>query len=395
VSKSSGHFGEFKAHTRLKHIMLETYFQTWARKLLLRPGAGDVLYYIDACAGPGMDDAGNHGSPILAAHEAAKARGQILDQFGRAVTVNVIAIEKSGQRFRELKKNLAPFGNHARAVRGTLAEHLPALLTEMGAAPALFFIDPFGIEPLKAHIVRAAVMRRYTEALLLFADQAALRHYGVITADVEEMGGQVDLLQEFGALYEDQEAKVLAAKAEELEPTREACEEIMSAAFADWDWQTPVGAVARSRRRQVIVDEYERMLRAAGGEYVLKIPIIGLKNRHVYHLFHATKSPAGYATMKDAVSTALRKSPRVGSAADAIRYLVRTDIDEVERLVRRQFSGQRVSWTGHGDTPSVRRWVLQNTPTYPFEMTALKKRLSGLRDHTTGKKLVINFPLVS
>jgi three-Cys-motif partner protein len=392
VAKKHEHFREFKPHTRLKHMVLETYLQTWARKLLLRKDASNRVFYVDACAGPGMDDAGNHGSPVVAAVEAANVKAQFREKFGRTVEVTVIAVEKDIRRFRALKNNLAPFGISARALRGTLTDHMPELLSEMGEAPALFFIDPFGIEPLRGDVVCAAIARAHSEVLLLFADQAALRHYGVISADFEEPGEQGDLLASFGALYEQQEADILAAKAEELEPTREACEEIMETAFAGWDWRSGVDAAPRAKRRQVIVDEYARMLHAIGAKYVLQMPIVRVKQRHVYHLFHATKSATGYSTMKSVVDTALRKSRSVGSAVDAIRYLVRSDMDAVEQSVRRALAGQLVPWSENGSAPSVRNWALRNTPAYPVEMGALKDRLRDLRYPSAGRRLVYRFP---
>lgn len=49
--------------------------------------------------------------------------------------------------------------------------------------PSLYFIDPFGLDPLRADAVRRSLSGTKNEALILFADQAALRHFGAITAD--------------------------------------------------------------------------------------------------------------------------------------------------------------------------------------------------------------------
>jgi three-Cys-motif partner protein len=129
VTRSADHFDEFEAHTQLKHLVLGTYLAAWARKLLLRKGAGDTVYYIDACAGRGMDDAGHHGSPVLAAREAEVIERQLREEFGRDVHVVVIAIEKNAMHFKALERNLAPFGNRARALRGTAEELLPSGLS--------------------------------------------------------------------------------------------------------------------------------------------------------------------------------------------------------------------------------------------------------------------------
>ena len=69
-------------------------------------GTREIIYYVDACAGRGMDDAGNQGSPVRAAIEAATAKGQLRDKFGKSVDIHVIAIEKKPARFNALRENL-------------------------------------------------------------------------------------------------------------------------------------------------------------------------------------------------------------------------------------------------------------------------------------------------
>ena len=61
MTRSDDHFEKFAAHSRYKHLILKTYFQAWLPKLALRPGASQVLCYVDACAGRGADEAGNDG----------------------------------------------------------------------------------------------------------------------------------------------------------------------------------------------------------------------------------------------------------------------------------------------------------------------------------------------
>ena len=146
------HFDEFGPHTRLKHLILKADLSSWAFKMLLRDGAGDRAYFIDACAGAGMDQVGNHGSPVLAAREAAIARTRVRAMTGRDVDVITIAVERKASEFRELKANLAPFAPHARALRGELKSLLTGLLDEAGESPILCFIDPFGVEGLRADV---------------------------------------------------------------------------------------------------------------------------------------------------------------------------------------------------------------------------------------------------
>jgi serine/threonine protein kinase len=73
------HFDQFRAHTQLKHGILQFYLESWVRKLLLRPGGGDRAYLMDAFAGEGMDEQGNHGSPVISARVAAAAEAEGLE----------------------------------------------------------------------------------------------------------------------------------------------------------------------------------------------------------------------------------------------------------------------------------------------------------------------------
>jgi hypothetical protein len=157
MSKSDDHFGEFEPHTRFKHRVLTSYFDAWGRILLLRQNAGNGVVYVDACAGRGADDAGNHGSPVLAARSASEAARQLGAMRNSAVNVQVIAIEKRPVYFKELQRNLAPYSGHARALQGTLADHIDAINAEFPDAPKLYFIDPFGLEPLDGATVRSAL----------------------------------------------------------------------------------------------------------------------------------------------------------------------------------------------------------------------------------------------
>ena len=177
MSRSDDHFDEFEPHTRFKHRVLKSYFDAWPRILLLRQNAGDCVVYVDACAGRGADDAGNHGSPVLAARIASEAAQHVGTMRNSPVNVQVIAIEKDPTHFKELEKNLAPFSGHARALHGTLADHIDAHRREFPTSPKFYFIDPFGLEPLDGATVRHALEGPKNEVLVLFASIAARRHF--------------------------------------------------------------------------------------------------------------------------------------------------------------------------------------------------------------------------
>ncbi len=133
------HFEEFQGHTLLKHLILRKYVGAWAAKL--RRFAGEV-WFIDAFAGEGKDRTDNPGSPLIAA--------QLAEPFesDRQGVMRILAIEKDPERCDRLEENLRKYTDakiaHVRC--GTLEERIDRVMDHIGAKPALFFLDPFGIE---------------------------------------------------------------------------------------------------------------------------------------------------------------------------------------------------------------------------------------------------------
>jgi len=55
VTDNAEHFEEFHGQTRLKHYILESYLETWAR-ISLQQGVHPAAWFIDAFAGEGKDE---------------------------------------------------------------------------------------------------------------------------------------------------------------------------------------------------------------------------------------------------------------------------------------------------------------------------------------------------
>jgi three-Cys-motif partner protein len=392
MTQNREHFEAFEAHTRVKHLILRTYFDEWARKLLLRPGAGDILCFVDACAGAGVDKRGNAGSPVLAAERAQLVEVQLAEKYQRQVQVHTVAIEQSKGRFDRLKRNLEPFGS-ARALRGTLAEHIASIFAEFGDAPMLFFIDPFGLEPLRADIVKRALSGSRNEILALFADQAALRHFGAATAQAVDVDAEVHKATSThqGSLFdvvdpglrsrEEQAVRdMIEQKSLGRELTRPAATEILTSAFGGDHWRAEIEKTDPKERRTKLITMYEDLLRTFGASHPLSLPMRNEQDRHVYHLVYATKSPRGYSAMKGVLDHALKHGPLPGETLDRMRFQIRSDLDAVEAAVRKGFAGHLVRWVVDGwRERSIKRFVLEETPAFPFELAELKERLKPLR----------------
>jgi three-Cys-motif partner protein len=400
MSRSRSHFEEFQPHTKHKHLILQHYFLAWGHKLGLRTGAGDSILYVDACAGRGSDDVGNQGSPLIAAVAAATAQSSVSSRRGEVFRIQVVAVESKRSYYKVLAELLAPFAAHVRVLEGTLADHLKALDEEFATVPALYFIDPFGLEPLDAEVVKAILSGERHEALILFADQAALRHFGAISAQETRAERRhraamvpLPLFPEMAPADVDQLGDAAAESRAQLATTREHAIRIMNAAFGDPGWLVEIETVPRENRREAFLALYSRRLRSWGTHYVLHIPVVDVSGTRAYTMIHASKSPKAYAAMKEAVTHALEHSPLPEAVVARMRDLIRSDLREVLSLVRKRFAREQVRWaeepTGRR-APCVRNYVLEETATFPFELDALKAMLRPLK--LPGRALVYAFP---
>jgi three-Cys-motif partner protein len=400
VSRSSKHFDEFRPHSKHKHLILGHYFAAWGHKLGLREGAGNLILYVDACAGRGTDELGNHGSPLIAAEAAASAESNVRDRRAGPFRIQVVAIEVDREHHKTLSALLAPFGESVRALRGTLEDHIDDLEREFVSAPALYFVDPFGLKPLQAALVRRALAGERHEALLLFADQAALRHFGAIDADETRAERRhrdaTDKLWLFPEHEEERIATLQAAaikSRDSLELTRERAIQILNDAFGDTDWLPIIDATPQRERRSAFLRLYTERLKKWGATHVLQIPIVDETDTHAYTLIHASKSAKAYTTMKEAVRYALKNSPLPPDVVEHMKRLVQTDLEAVEKVIRRRFASQEIRWAEDPNdkfAPCIKTFVLEETGTFPFELDELQQRLKRFR--MSGRAIVYSFP---
>jgi three-Cys-motif partner protein len=309
---------------------------------------------------------------LISIQEAEKAREQLSGMRGAPVEVQVVAIEKDRTRFAQLEQIVQAFGGRHHAWCGTLGDHIARLEPEFSTTPTLFFIDPFGLNPLQAEVVRRALGGTHNEVLLLFADQAALRHIGAAAA--------MDASEEQPLSLFDEDTSLPAPTASrELQVTAEAANRIMNAAFGDGRWRAAMQLPAE-RRRQALIDMYADLLLSMGAQRVLSLPMIGKGSQLKYHLVFATKSRKGYEVMKDSVERAWNRDLVDDRAVQLMRMGVAAPTAAIEKEVRRRFAGQRrVAWIGDHASESVRLFALQDTPAMPHQLKELTQRLKPLR----------------
>jgi three-Cys-motif partner protein len=384
--QSDRHFHDFAPHTLLKHATYKAYVQRWARILLARPGRS-LLRIVDACAGMGGDDAGNPGSPVIAAVEADRAGEQMSQLRGEPVRIEVVAIEKDRKRFEVLAARMAGHGGRHRALQGTLGDYIVELERDFARVPMLFFIDPFGLEPLKAEVVRRCLAGGKNEIFLLFADQAALRHHGVLLArdDEEQAPAQGSL---FGDDTPQQTAQPDPARVHTA-LTAAAVERIMDSVYGEIDWRSGIANVPASRRRQAFVEMYVQLLTGYGAQRVLPLPIIG--RQHKYHLIYATHSPYGYRVMKEEVGRSWNAGLVTERAKEMMKLGTSLGRQTLLRDVLTHFGGFEAPWwVDDRNAVSVRRFALEDTAAMPHQMEDLKEDLHRYR--MPGRALRYRFP---
>jgi hypothetical protein len=312
----------------------------------------------------------------------------------------VIAIEKDEVHHGLLVENLRPYASHAEALLGDLREHLPALQSRFGATPTLYFIDPFGLAPLQADVVRRALMGPRNEVLLLFADQAALRHFGAAMATESKAARAHRELLEAAPLslfpgLEIAEAAERAPKVarsqKALAITKERASEIMDTAFGSPSWRAELEGVPDVERRARFRSLYAAFLRTCGASFVLDIPVFNDAGEHVYTLIHASKSEHGYRTMKESVARALTRAALPPEVVDAMRARMSVPLEPVVAQLRERLAGKTVRWDSPDKSAfSLKQHVLGATGVHVFQLSALEALLKEWRQ--PGRAKAYAFP---
>jgi three-Cys-motif partner protein len=405
VVQNSDFFEEFDDHTRLKHAILNVYLFAWAMKLLQRPG-GDQVLFVDAFAGAGRDEEGNPGSPLIATRVAAAVNDKlgVARQPGRGM--RVVAIEKRPRRFRTLQQTLDGFkridDTLAVSRKGELGDFVDGILEWVREAPVLTFLDPFGIQGLDAAVYPKLLSGPRNEVFVLFADMGAVRLHGLITAEAGDLDAQLDDIRGSPSLFPeyDQERALDAAESVEsrntaLDVSQPKSREHLTRALGDESWADEVSQRPPEQRAHAFLLLFMRRLAASGARYVLAIPMRNNLRRRVYSLVHASKSAAGFVAMKEAVNSGLRRDELSAEVCRLIQQDLSVETGEVMEQVRLAFAGSTLPWSAESSDHeiTVRRFVLERTPMFPFQLDELKAALKAAGYlQRFDRKLTCTFP---
>ena len=187
----SDFFDEPRFWSQIKLRILEKYLAAYLNK---RGSSNDLLYYVDGFAGKGYygrpGQRPEEGSPLRMARFAQ----HILDD-GKPYRLVCLNTERQKGRYQNLQKALETFDPLlVQAFCGTFAEHLPHILDIMKRAPAVCFLDPFGVVGISVEDIHPLLVRPDTEILLNLSTPTLHRLAGSATSDAREARGKFSRL---------------------------------------------------------------------------------------------------------------------------------------------------------------------------------------------------------
>jgi three-Cys-motif partner protein len=157
-----------KRVSRIKHVILEKYFPSWAQIL----GSRNMrLAYIDCFAGPGqyeLDGKRVEGSPLIAVREGIKfvqgKQSQSLDMY--VVDDDPKQVQRLAATIKQLQLPTYPKNLSVNILCEDCRSYMPELLKGTDPRiPAFFLIDPYG-HPLSIPVIREILRRSKAEVLI-------------------------------------------------------------------------------------------------------------------------------------------------------------------------------------------------------------------------------------
>ncbi len=351
-SKYDRYWERFPTHTRLKHAILRAYLGAWAR-ILLNRSRHHTIWFVDGFAGRGRDNEGNPGSPLIAC---------------------AIAVEEHRETFTALQRNASDSPCQPLLYHNTINGQYREILQLIGDAPALFFLDPWGVDGLSADMIADMLNGERREVLVLFSEEGTHRLASAVAAEPDvEVDGQASLF-----------ADEIPAPAGRVPNSdyREADEAILQDVFAGlWGLVEDTAAHNPGMERESYLDSYMAIQERLGAKYVLPMSIVDENDHHHYSLVHASKNGKAIVAMKEALNSAMKKRAlEIGGLLENFHF-ASPGLGRVCDQIAEHFAGETVRWDEKGERGTVRRYGLEETWALVPDMQQIKKqprrRLSG------------------
>lgn len=384
--KYDKHWEHFPSHTRLKHAILQAYLGAWAR-ILLKAGRHQTIWFVDGFAGRGRDEKGNPGSPLIACSIAEEVNEELAVK-GIRWRVRIVAVEETADNFAALRSNVGDSPCQPILYHKTINEQYHEILRMIGDAPALFFLDPWGVDGLSAEMIADMLNGERREVLVLFSEEGTHRLAGAVAAKP----GQEDDTQ--ASLFVD-DLPTLPRTVPQSD-YREADEAILQDVFAGlWGLVEDTAAHNPGSERESYLESYMAIQERLGARYVLPMSIVDENDHHHYSLVHASKNGKALVAMKEALNSAMNKRAKeIGGLLEHFHF-ASPGLGRVCDQIADHFAEETVRWDDRGKPGTIKRYALEETWALLPDMKEIQKILTD-RGHAINKRpLTFSFPALS
>lgn len=341
--------------TELKHAILDSYLDVWARVLgrVDESGQARALHYVDTHAFCGRHDDGSPGSALIAIQRGEAVHNDIPD----APRLDCHFIELDEEWFDDLDKEVRHALKLASSVtahtyKGDWRETISGVLAKIPERHAAFiFVDPFGYEIPMADVARVLCGRPYSELFITLMDQPVAR----FMSDPDKHG-------------------------------------LIDRLFGTTDW-THLREARHGEKRLAVVDFYVKQLRGhlksvCGIQLPVVYPIRIHRENSPYCLVHAAQHPKAREVMERAVERGGTRGAMSNFAQEALVH-AQAPYDAVRDAIRSQ-PGQRF------DELTARVWQDHPYTTYEQLRSIVADQVARgdvRRETATGGQLRGNKPM--
>lgn len=271
-------FADPKYASLAKITILGKYLKPFTYKLGSRPPRR--VWLVDGFAGQGTydpDDSGrcDDGSPATSAKLARELELREQELGRDDPLLRTINVEADRETYVKLIGNLAPYRHLCTNINKTFEGALEEILARIRNDPALFFLDPFGVNGIEMHLLdRIRERAGKTELLIHFSDRSVLR-----------MAGNLD---------DNEQRKEVGQKAADSKVAK--LDQVIGSLWWQRIWQNKT--LATDQRIDDIAKLYASELRTRGFDHVHEIRMRDhYPDRPKYRLVFCTRSPHGVELM--------------------------------------------------------------------------------------------------
>lgn len=262
-------FDSLKPWSKRKHRLLGKYLKPFIAKVASTTSNREI-YCIDAFAGTAKYEDGSVGSPLLMAQISEECA-----KWNNPVALKIINVEFNARNFESLQYMMRTWEERSVVtnINSQFDKAIPKILQQIGDAPALFFIDPFGSTSVYfSHLL--PILRRNQKITELITNFDTDGLYRIACASISEKT----------------EAKTAETDAQRV---------IDIVGSNTWQGQFLSKKISTKQGENILLEEYSDNLNKFGYN-VVRYPIREtLDKKPKYHFVYCTRHSDGIDLMND------------------------------------------------------------------------------------------------